>query len=280
MQVIKSPKKLSVVLNQLRTKGKEIGFVPTMGALHEGHLSLVRRAKRENDVVVVSIFVNPAQFGSGEDFKRYPRDLKSDAKLLKCERVHFLFAPSRRSVYPKDFKSFIDPGPMARYLCGPKRPGHFKGVATVVYRLFELVKPKRAYFGKKDYQQARIIEDMVRRFKLSVRIRVCPIVREKDGLAMSSRNQYLTKKERTLAPSLYQSLLLARKLIQHGERDSKRVKEAVRRNLRGRVTKIDYVEIVDPQTCAPVRSIRRPVLAALACFIGSTRLIDNLLVKG
>jgi len=156
---------------------------------------------------------------------------------------------------------------------------HFRGVATVVNRLFELVKPDCAYFGQKDYQQARVIEEMVRRLKQSIRIKICPIIREKDGLAMSSRNQYLTKKERTLAPSLYQSLLLAGKLIRGGERDPGKVKKAVRKNLMGRVTKIDYIEVVDPKTCAPIRHIRGTVLVALACFIGPTRLIDNLLIK-
>ena len=279
MQVIKSPKKLNLILEHLRQKGKRIGFVPTMGALHEGHLSLIRRAKDENDVVVVSIFVNPTQFGPKEDFKRYPRNLKRDQKLLKASRVDFLFAPSRTSVYPKRFKHFINPGPVARYLCGPKRPGHFRGVATVVSWLFEMVKPDRAYFGQKDYQQTRVIEEMVRRFRLPIRIKMCPTVREKDGLAMSSRNQYLTKKERTLAPSLYQSLLLAKGLIRAGERSSEKVKKAVRHNLMGRVTKIDYIEVVNPKTCAPVQLIRGGVLVALACFIGPTRLIDNLLIQ-
>jgi pantoate--beta-alanine ligase len=279
MQVIKSHKKFKLVLNRLRQRAKKIGFVPTMGALHEGHLSLVRRARRENDVVVVSIFVNPTQFGPKEDFKRYPRNLRHDQKLLKSSRVDFLFAPSRTAVYPKGFRNLIEPGSRARYLCGPKRPGHFRGVATVVHRLFEMVKPDRAYFGQKDYQQARVIEEIVRQYKLPVRIKTCPIIREKDGLAMSSRNRYLTKKERTLAPSLYQSLLLAKKLIQRGEGNPKKIKEVIRKNLRGRVTKIDYVEVVDPKTCAPVRLIRGRVLVALACFIGSTRLIDNLLIK-
>jgi len=279
MQIIKSPKKLSLALNHLRRKGKRIGFIPTMGALHEGHLSLIRRAGRENDVVVVSIFVNPIQFGPKEDFKHYPRNLKRDEKLLKRENVDFLFAPSRTSIYPKRFRNFINPGPVARYLCGPKRPGHFRGVATVVNRLFEMAKPDRAYFGQKDYQQARIIEEMVRRLKLPVRIKICPIIREKDGFAMSSRNFYLSKKERTLAPSLYRALLLTKKLVRSGEHSSEKVKKAIRHRLIGRVTKIDYIEVINPKTCAPVRLIRRPVLAALACFIGSTRLIDNLLIK-
>jgi pantoate--beta-alanine ligase len=279
MQVIKSPKKLNSILSHQREKGKKIGFVPTMGALHEGHLSLVRRAKRENDVVIVSVFVNPSQFGPREDFRRYPRNLKRDKRLLKVEKIDFLFIPSRVSIYPKGFKHFIDPGPIANYLCGPKRPGHFRGVATVVNRLFEIVTPNTSYFGQKDYQQARIIEEMVQRLKLPIRIKMCPIIREKDRLAMSSRNQYLSKKERTLAPSIYQTLLLAKKLIARRERSSKRLKERLRKNLSHRVRKIDYIEVANPKTCAPVSVICKPVLIALACYLGSTRLIDNLLIK-
>ena len=280
MKEVRNPEALTKWVKAQKKRSRSVGFVPTMGALHEGHLSLVRTAKKENDLAAVSIFVNPTQFGPKEDFKHYPRNLKRDEKLLKRENVDFLFAPSRTSIYPKRFRNFINPGPAARYLCGPKRPGHFRGVATVVNRLFEMAKPDRAYFGQKDYQQARIIEEMVRRLKLPVRIKICPIIREKDGFAMSSRNFYLSKKERTLAPSLYRALLLAKKLVRAGEHSSEKVKKAIRHRLIGRVTKIDYIEVVDPKTCAPVQSVRGPVLAALACFMGSTRLIDNLLIKG
>ena len=279
MKVIKSPRRLNQILHALREKGKRIGFVPTMGYLHTGHLSLVRCARRENDVVVVSIFVNPTQFGPREDFKRYPRDLGRDKMLLKDERVGYLFVPSRTSIYPKGFRNFINPGLTARYLCGPKRPGHFRGVATVVNRLFETVEPHAAYFGRKDYQQARIIEDMVHRLRLPIKIRMCSIVREADGLAMSSRNRYLSRKERILARSLYQSLMAAKKLIHLGERHAQNIKDAMRKILINHVNKIDYVEIIDPVQCAPVKQIKLPVLAVIACYIGSTRLIDNLLIK-
>ena len=279
MQIIKSLVQLDQILRNLKDHGKQIGFVPTMGYLHEGHLSLVRRAYKENDIVVVSIFVIPIQFGPREDFKKYPKDLSHDKKLLKRERVDYLFLPSRNSIFPKGFKDFVDPGPLARHLCGPKRPGHFRGVATVVNRLFRIVKPHVAYFGEKDYQQAQIIKDMVRRFHLPVTVLTCPIVREKDGLGMSSRNRYLSKKERICARSLYQSLLEARRLIRQGGHDVLKIKMVMRKILINHVTKIEYIELVDPEKCAPIKRIRARVLVAIACFVGSTRLIDNLLVK-
>ena len=279
MQVIKSTKQLTERMNSLRQSGKRICFVPTMVYLHKGHLSLVHRARRENNIVVVSIFVNPTQFGRGEDFKRYPRNLSRDRKLLSRERVDYLFVPSQSSVYPKQFRKFINPGPLARYLCGPKRPGHFRGVATVVYRLFQIVQPHAAYFGRKDYQQARIIENLVQRFHLPIRIKMCPIIREKDGLAMSSRNRYLSKKERISARSLYQSLLEARRLIRSGERNINKIKKAMRNILIGRVSKVDYVEVVDLKKLVPLKQIQGMVLVAVACYLGSTRLIDNLLIR-
>lgn len=279
MQLIKSAKRLTKRLSGLRRTGKRIGFVPTMGDLHEGHLSLVRHARRENDVIVVSIFVNPTQFGPQEDFKRYPRNLSRDQKLLKREHVDFLFAPSRASIYPKQFKEFVNPGPLARHLCGPKRPGHFRGVATVVKLLFGIVQPHAAYFGQKDYQQVKVIEDMVRRIHLPVQVKMCPIIRETDGLAMSSRNRYLSGKKRISARCLYQALLEGKRLVHLGERRVQSVKRAVRRVLMSHVDKIDYVEVVDPDKLSPLQRVRIPVLIAVACYIGSTRLIDNLLVK-
>ena len=292
MQVIQSPKKLSKTLERLREKGKRIGFVPTMGFLHEGHLSLVRRARLENDCVAVSIFVNPAQFGPKEDFKRYPRNLKQDQKLLLKERVDFLFVPTVKEIYPPHLSPFpqgegmgegvvqyINPGPLARYLCGPKRPGHFRGVATVVNRLFQIVRPHIAYFGAKDFQQARIIQEMVRRLKLPIRIQICPIVRDRDGVALSSRNRYLSRKERIFARSLHESLCLARKLIRRGETNAAKIKEKMKQVLLYRVTKIDYVEVADPVRLVPLRRVGKEGLVAVACFVGKTRLIDNLLIK-
>jgi len=252
MQLIKSTRELTGRLRSLRQSGKRIGFVPTMGCLHEGHLSLVSRARRENDIVVVSIFVNPTQFGPQEDFKRYPRNLKRDKQLLKAEGADYLFVPSCSSIYPKGFRNFINPGPLARYLCGPKRPGHFRGVATVVNRLFEIVKPHAAYFGEKDYQQVRIVEEMVRKLRLRVKIKTCPIIREADGLAMSSRNRYLSKRERISACAIYRSLLEVKHLIHAGERDAGKIKRAVRDLLASHVSKIDYVEVVDPRKAGSV----------------------------
>ena len=279
MKVIKDPKRLNEILRVLDKKGSRIGFVPTMGFLHEGHLSLVRRARRENDVVVVSIFVNPLQFGPREDFKQYPRDLNRDRRLLKRERIDFLFTPSRRAMFPKHFGAFVSPGPLARHLCGRKRPGHFRGVVTVVCRLFEMIRPHTAYFGEKDYQQAKIIQDMVRRLHLKVKVRTCPIVREPDGVAMSSRNSYLSRAERICARALYQSLLWAQSLIRSGERNSQKVKRAVTALLASYAGKIDYVEIIDPLRLRPMKTIKLPALVALACYMGSTRLIDNILIK-
>lgn len=279
MKLIQSPSKLNQLVHQLKKMGKRIGFVPTMGYLHEGHLSLIKRAHHENDIVVVSIFVNPAQFGPKEDFKRYPRDLKRDKKLLQQVHVDYLFVPTARSVYPKGFQEFVNPGLLAQYLCGPKRPGHFRGVATVVNRLFQMVEPDAAYFGEKDYQQLRIIEEMVKRFRLPIAIKRCPLIRERDGFAMSSRNRYLSTKGRIQARALYQSLLKAHQLIRRGERNADKVKKEIRKFLKPYVTKIDYVEISDPSTLVSVNRIKSSILVALACFVGTTRLIDNKVIK-
>ncbi len=279
MRLVRSTKSLQQVLDKARAKGASVGFVPTMGYLHEGHLSLVRLARRLNDVVVVSIFVNPAQFGPKEDFRRYPRNLKRDAALLRRAKVDFLFAPSVMSVYPKSFDNWVEPGLLARRLCGLKRPGHFRGVATVVKRLFEMVKPDRAYFGQKDYQQTRIIQEMVKRLRMSVRVSICPTVREKDGLAMSSRNVYLTKEERIRAVSISASLRLARYQILNGARGAESVCRLIRKNVSPYVQKIDYVEAVDAAKLKPISRLRGLVLIAVACFVGRARLIDNILVR-
>ncbi len=279
LKVIKSAEQLREEIAALKKRGKRIGFVPTMGALHKGHVSLIKRARRENDCVVVSIFVNPTQFGPKEDFKHYPRPLTQDKKILKREGASILFLPSQEMIYPKGFCEFIEPGPLARYLCGPKRPGHFRGVATVVHRLFEIVKPDTAYFGMKDFQQLRVIEAMVSRLGLPVYIKRCPTVREPGGLAMSSRNRYLSPKHRVRALAIYRALLKARRLIRGGERNPIRVKKAMRGILLSSVDRIDYAEVVNPKTLAPLRRMNRNVLAAVACFVGPARLIDNILMK-
>lgn len=279
MKIIKSVAALQKEIEKFRRKGKRIAFVPTMGALHEGHLSLVRHARAKNNCVVVSIFVNPLQFGPKEDLKKYPRNLKADARLLARESVDFLFFPSVSEIYPKKFNHYLNPGPLAKPLCGAKRPGHFRGVVTVVNRLFEIVRPDAAYFGRKDYQQFKVIEDMTNRRKLPVRIVGCPLVRGKDGLALSSRNQYLSRPERKRALSLYRALREARRLVRTGVKNAEVVKNRMKGILATQVDKIDYIEIVHPETLKPVRQIQGPVLAAVACFVGKTRLIDNLLIK-
>ena len=265
----------SIGLNLLKT-GKEVGFVPTMGYLHEGHLSLIRRARSENDVVVVSIFVNPTQFGPNEDFDRYPRDLRRDEELCKREGVDFIFYPSVEEMYPEGFSTFVEVEKLTENLCGKSRPGHFRGVATVVTKLLNIVHPTRAYFGEKDFQQLQVIKRLVRDLNIPVEIVGCPIVREEDGLAMSSRNVYLNKEERKSALSLYQGLRLAKELFERGERNPSVIRKKVEEFILSHPkTKIDYVEIVSPEDLKPVKEVKEGDVIALAVFVGKTRLIDN-----
>ena len=265
----------SIGLNLLKT-GKEVGFVPTMGYLHEGHLSLIRRARSENDVVVVSIFVNPTQFGPNEDFDRYPRDLRRDEELCKREGVDFIFYPSVEEMYPEGFSTFVEVEKLTENLCGKSRPGHFRGVATVVIKLLNIVHPTRAYFGEKDFQQLQVIKRLVRDLNIPVEIVGCPIVREEDGLAMSSRNVYLNKEERKSALSLYQGLRLAKELFERGERNPSVIRKTVEEFILSHPkTKIDYVEIVSPEDLKPVKEVKEGDVIALAVFVGKTRLIDN-----
>ena len=279
MQIIKLPSELTTRALKARRAGKRVGFVPTMGYLHTGHLSLVRRAASENDVVIVSIFVNPKQFGPNEDFGRYPRNLKRDLWLLAREKVDYVFVPSVSAIYPRSFRAFVNPGPLARGLCGPARPGHFRGVATVVKRLFEIARPHSAYFGQKDYQQARIIQEMSKRLALKVRVVICPIIREKDGLAMSSRNVYLTPAERKRARTISESLRFGHRLILAGIDDAEIIREAILRYLKLGADRVDYVDIVDVKRLKPLRKIRGKGVMAVACRVGRTRLIDNLLIQ-
>jgi len=278
VEKVKDMKKLS---EKYLKENKTIGFVPTMGFLHEGHLSLVRRAREENDIVVVSIFVNPTQFGPNEDYESYPRDFERDVKLLKELNVDVVFYPSVEEMYPKDFSTYVDETKLSRYLCGKSRPGHFRGVCTIVTKLFNIVRPTRAYFGQKDAQQFRVIKRMVRDLNMDVELVECPIVREHDGLAMSSRNIYLSDDERAQALALYNSLKLAENLIKSGERDAEVVKNAMKEFLsRYDKVKIDYVEIVDEETLEPVKHIEGKVIVAIACWVGKARLIDNVIVQG
>lgn len=280
MEVIKSIELIKERIREYKREGHTVALVPTMGYLHEGHLSLVRMAKNKADKVVVSIFVNPLQFGQGEDFKVYPRDLDRDAKLLEVEGVDLLFCPEAEEMYPDDFQTYVEVTKLSSGLCGAYRPGHFRGVATVVLKLFNIIKPDMAIFGEKDYQQLRIIQQMVKDLNLDVEILSHPIVRDFDGLALSSRNTYLNEEERRSALSLYQALKLAERLVLGGEKDPERIVKLVREYIENfPYTKVQYVEIVDPQTLERVSQIRGPVLLALAVFVGKTRLIDNRIIK-
>jgi len=265
----------------LKRDQRRLGFVPTMGALHEGHLSLVRAARRQCDAVAVSIFVNPTQFGPSEDFSKYPRTFERDRQLLEAEDVELIFTPSDREMYPPGATTFVTVEGLSGKLCGRSRPGHFRGVTTVVSKLLHIIEPDQAFFGQKDAAQAVIIRRMVRDLDLDVEIVVCPIVRETDGLAMSSRNAYLDPKQRQQALVLYRSLMRVQTLADKGERHAARLIAAAREVLADEpAVRLDYFEIVDQETLDPVADISRGALVAVAAFVGATRLIDNLLLPG
>ena len=263
-----------------RKQGRTIGFVPTMGALHEGHLSLVREARGRADVTVVSIFVNPAQFGPQEDLARYPRDLSRDAALLEREGVDILFHPDDAEIYPPGYRTYVEVHGLQNRLCGASRPGHFRGVATVVLKLFNIVRPDLAFFGWKDAQQLILLRRMARDLDLEVELIGLPIIREPDGLAMSSRNAYLSPEERRAATVLSRSLAEAEKAIRAGEKDAKKIAGLVRSAVAAEpLARLDYVEVVDESDLQPLPTVAGDVLVALAVFIGTTRLIDNLRIR-
>ena len=263
----------------VRRAGKRLGFVPTMGALHEGHLSLVRAARASCDVVAASIFVNPTQFGPNEDLAKYPRSFDRDRESLEREGVEFLFAPSVEEMYPAGAVTWVTVEGVSDKLDGRSRPGHFRGVATVVAKLFHVVEPDAAFFGQKDAAQVAIIRRMVRDLSLSVEIVVCPIIREPDGLAMSSRNTYLDREQRKRALVLHRSLMHIQKLAESGEQEAANLVAAGREDFaQVPSVRLDYLEIVHPDTLDPVKDISAGALAAVAAFVGSTRLIDNLLL--
>jgi pantoate--beta-alanine ligase len=265
---------------QARAEGRSTGFVPTMGALHAGHLSLVRAARAETQPVIASIFVNPTQFGPSEDFQKYPRTFEADSKQLEDAGVDYLFAPQASEIYPPGFRTWVNVEGLSERMEGKARPGHFRGVTTVVLKLLEIVQPQKAYFGRKDAQQARILQQMARDLHLDSEIIVCPIVREPDGLAMSSRNTYLDPAERRAATILYRALDGARVSIVRGERDALRIMAAMRELLRTEpLAEPDYVEVVDADTLEQVTRLRGVCLALLAVRIGPVRLIDNLLIE-
>ncbi len=277
MKIIRSVAEMQAEAEALRRVGQSIGFVPTMGYLHEGHLSLLRIARRRADVTVMSIFVNPTQFGPNEDLERYPRNFERDEKLAEEEGCDILFYPTPEEMYPQPYRTYVTVEDITKVLCGKSRPIHFRGVTTIVAKLFNIVKPDFAVFGQKDAQQAIVIKQMVRDLNFDLEILTGPIVREPDGLAMSSRNMYLSAEERRDALKLYQSLMKAKNLIENGERDAERIKKNIEHILQqGKSAKIDYIEIVDTTNLKPVEKIHGEVLIALAVFVGKTRLIDNI----
>lgn len=281
MLSISSAAEMTAVSKQARGSGKRLGLVPTMGALHEGHLSLVRAAGSQSDLVAVSIFVNPTQFGPNEDFSRYPRMLEKDSALLQAEKVDFLFCPSVEEMYPYGSASWVTVEGMSEKLDGRSRPGHFRGVTTVVSKLFNIVQPDAAFFGQKDAAQAAIIRKMARDLDFDVRIVVCPIVREKDGLAMSSRNAYLTPEQRKQATVLYRSLTRVHSLADQGEKVSAKLIAAGKQVMAEEpAVRLDYFEIVNWETLDPAADISRGALAAVAAYAGQTRLIDNIVLMG
>ena len=267
-------------VNDWKREGLTVGFVPTMGYLHEGHKSLMQAARANNDKVVVSVFVNPMQFGPNEDLESYPRDFEKDSALCESVGVDLIFHPEPEEMYADGFCSYVDMNGLTTELCGKSRPIHFRGVQTVVLKLFNIVKPDRAYFGQKDAQQLAVIKRMVKDLNVDTEIVGCPIVREADGLAKSSRNTYLNPDERKAALILSRSLKLGRKLIENGETDAKAVIKAITDSINTELlAKIDYVDVVDFDTITPVDRIGKSVLVAIAVYIGKTRLIDNFIIE-
>lgn len=276
MRVVKSVKEVRDAVKEWKAQGLSVGFVPTMGYLHEGHESLIKKAVKDNDRVVVSIFVNPMQFGPTEDLDKYPRDLERDSKLCENAGANLIFHPEKEEMYFEDFSSYVDINGLSDELCGKSRPIHFRGVCTVVTKLFNIVNPDRAYFGEKDAQQLAIIRRFVRDLNIDIEIIGCPIIREEDGLAKSSRNTYLSKEERQAALILSQSLNLAKDAINSGEGNSSVVIDIISNSIKKEpLAKIDYIEVVDSLSMKPVKTIEKSVLVAIAVYIGKTRLIDN-----
>lgn len=279
MEILKTIKETRALVKEWKEQGLTVGFVPTMGYLHEGHRSLIDRARKENDRVVVSIFVNPMQFGPNEDLENYPRDLDRDAKICSDGGVDLIFHPEVAEMYPEPFCGYVDMHTLPEKLCGASRPVHFKGVQTVVTKLFHIIPANRAYFGQKDAQQLAIIRRMVLDLNFDIEIIGCPIIREEDGLAKSSRNTYLSAEERKQAVVLNESLNLAMNAIDSGEKDASVIKNIITKHLQAcPLAKIDYVEIVSFDNIQPIASVEGAVLIAIAVYIGTTRLIDNRII--
>ncbi len=280
MEIFRDIDSLRNRIKSERQRGKSIGFVPTMGYLHEGHLSLLQKASEENNLTVLSIFVNPIQFGVGEDYEEYPRDLEGDTAQAEKAGCQIIFAPSVKEMYPKGYATFVHVEGLTEELCGASRPGHFRGVTTVVTKLFNIVSPDRAYFGQKDAQQALVLRRMAKDLNMDVEVIIMPIIREEDGLAMSSRNAYLSAQERQQAVILSKSLFLAAEKIKKGERSVNTLTNFIRETISAaHLATIDYIKIVDTREIKPVETIDDQTLIALAVRFGKTRLIDNIIVN-
>ena len=276
MKVVKTIKEVRENVNTWKKEGQTVGFVPTMGYLHEGHGSLIKKAREENDKVVVSIFVNPMQFGPTEDLESYPRDLEKDSKFCESLGADLIFNPEPEEMYKDGFSSYVDMSVLTEELCGLSRPVHFRGVCTVVSKLFNIVNPDRAYFGQKDAQQLAIIKHMVQDLNFDIEVIGCPIVREEDGLAKSSRNTYLSAEERKAALILSRTVKLGREMLEAGETDADKIVEAMKKNIETEpLARIDYVKAVDGLTMQQIKKVQKPMLVAMAVYIGNTRLIDN-----
>lgn len=277
MKIIYKIEELSKYLQD--KKGQTIGLVPTMGFLHQGHISLIERAVKENNIVIVSIFVNPTQFGPGEDYDIYPRNIEGDMKILQEVGADVLFIPESKEMYPKGYNTFVEVMKITNVLCGASRPDHFRGVTTIISKLFNITKPNRAYFGQKDAQQCAVIKKMVKDLNYDLEIIVCPIIREKDGLALSSRNAYLNEDERKEARVLFQTLMLARESIENGEKDPELIKKLIYKTIsEKKLANLEYVEIINETTLENIDEIKGDVLIALAVKFGKTRLIDNIVI--
>ncbi len=279
MQTITTIDEVRTFIENVSAAGKSIGFVPTMGDLHEGHLALVRKSKEQADITVVSIFVNPTQFGPNEDYEKYHRNLEGDSALCRQEGVDMIFAPEVQEMYPAENSVVVDELSLSKHLCGSSRPGHFRGVLTVVAKLFNIVQPDMAFFGQKDAQQARIIRQMISDLNFPVKMFIVPTVRDDDGLALSSRNSYLTKEQRQWAPRIYQSLQKAVELYQSGVKEVAVLKKEVAGMLTSELSEIDYVDFVSWQTMTPVTVADDDTLLAVAVKVGSARLIDNIFLN-
>lgn len=278
MKIIRNIEEMKIISKEIKSKGMSLGMVPTMGFLHEGHKSLIKCAKENNDIVTVSIFVNPTQFGPYEDYESYPRDLEHDSKICQMEGVDYIFHPEPDEMYPDGYSTFVIPGEkMTNILCGITRPGHFRGVCTVLTKLFSIINPDNAYFGEKDIQQLAIVRRMVKDFNLGVNINGCPIIREEDGLAKSSRNTYLNKEERKAAIILRKSILKGKEFMDNGEKNVEKIRKVIVDSINSEpLAKIDYVEIIDFDTFDRIEKLSKNTLIAMAVYIGKTRLIDNL----